>query len=197
MVSAQIARRGVADPRVLDAMRTVPRHRFVPPDLASQAYADYPLPIGYGQTISQPYIVAYMIEQLRLTPESRVLEIGAGCGYQAAMLAQLAKQVYAIDIVPELTAQATATLAALDIRNVVIATRDGRAGWPEHAPFDAIVVAAAARAVPPALLAQLAAGGRLIVPIGDDVFQTLHLIENRNGEVTDTLLIDVRFVPLV
>ena len=198
MVETQLVRRGISDIRVLDAMRTVPRHRFVPADLVDQAYADHPLSIGCDQTISQPYIVAYMIEHLRLDADSRVLEVGAGCGYQAAVLAQLVKQVYAIDIVSELATRAAATLAALEIQNVVVGTRDGREGWPDHAPFDAIVVAAAARAVPPALVAQLVPGGRLILPLGEEAFQTLYLIEKGPAaRVTERVLIDVRFVPLV
>src|SRR6476620_3879639 len=161
MVETQLVRRDIRDPRVLDAMRAVPRHRFVPPDAIDEAYGDHPVPIGFGQTISQPYIVAWMVEQLRLTPASRVLEVGAGCGYQTAIVA--------------LTSRARATLDALGGTNVHLATRDGSLGWPEHAPFDAIVVAAAAREVPPALVDQLADAGRLIVPVGGEEFQTLRL----------------------
>ena len=197
MVDTQIVRRGIRDVRVLDAMRTVPRHRFVPEELAAKAYDDHPLPIGHGQTISQPYIVAYMIEQLRLEPDSRVLEVGAGCGYQAAVLAHLVSQVYAVEIVPALAALATTTLESLEVRNVFVDARDGRDGWPEHAPFDAVIVAAATRNVPPALLTQLAPGGRLLLPLGDEGFQTLHLIEKQGASVIDHALIDVRFVPLI
>jgi protein-L-isoaspartate(D-aspartate) O-methyltransferase len=197
MVARQLAARGIKDPRVLDAMRQVPRHRFVSADHAGEAYADYPLPIGHGQTISQPYIVAYMVEQLRLTPTSRVLEIGTGCGYHTAVLALVAGQVFSIEIVADLAKRARETLAALEITNVTIAARDGTAGWPEQAPFDGISVAAATTRVPPALLEQLAVGGRLIVPLGSDEFQTLHLIENRATGLHDEALIDVRFVPLV
>jgi protein-L-isoaspartate(D-aspartate) O-methyltransferase len=197
MVARQLAARGISDPRVLDAMRQVPRHVFVDPDQADEAYADYPLPIGHGQTISQPYIVAYMVEQLRLTPASRVLEIGTGCGYHTAVLARVAGQVYSIEIVEPLARRARGTLAALGIANVTIAVRDGTNGWPEHAPYDAITAAAATPAIPDALIDQLAPGGRLIIPVGVDDYQTLHLVENGTNGTTDTPLIDVRFVPLI
>jgi len=197
MVARQLAARDISDPRVLDAMRRVPRHRFVAPEQAGEAYADYPLSIGHGQTISQPYIVAYMVEQLRLTPASRVLEIGTGCGYHTAVLAQLAGHVYSIEIVDALARRARETLDSLGIANVTIAARDGNEGWPEHAPYDAITVAAATTEVPLALVEQLAVGGRLIIPVGGNEFQTLHLIEKRANGSTDVALIDVRFVPLI
>jgi protein-L-isoaspartate(D-aspartate) O-methyltransferase len=197
MVDTQLARRGIRDPRVLDAMNQVPRHRFVAPDLWHEAYADHPLPIGSGQTISQPYIVAYMVEQLRLTPGSRVLEVGAGCGYQSAILAALAREVFATELVDPLTRKASATLGALGVHNVQLATRDGSLGWSEHAPFDAIIVAAAADHVPAALVDQLAVHGRLVIPVGDEHFQTLRLIERTDAGVRDEPLIDVRFVPLI
>jgi protein-L-isoaspartate(D-aspartate) O-methyltransferase len=197
MVETQLTRRDIRDPRVLDAMRAVPRHLFVPPDAVDEAYEDHPVSIGFGQTISQPYIVAWMVEQLRLTPDSRVLEVGAGCGYQTAILARLAREVFAVDIIDALTTRARATLDALGVTNVQLATRDGSLGWPEHAPFDAIVVAAAAREVPPALVDQLADAGRLIVPVGGEQFQTLRLVERRGGETGVEDLVDVRFVPLV
>lgn len=197
MVARQLAARDISDPRVLDAMRLVPRHRFVALEQASEAYADYPLSIGHGQTISQPYIVAYMVEQLRLTPASRVLEIGTGCGYHTAVLAKLAGHVYSIEIVDALARRAREALDSLGIANVTIAARDGNDGWPEHAPYDGITVAAATTEVPPPLVDQLAVGGRLIIPIGEDEFQTLHLIEKRANGTTDLALIDVRFVPLV
>jgi protein-L-isoaspartate(D-aspartate) O-methyltransferase len=197
MVDTQLARRDIRDPRVLDAMRAVPRHLFVPPDLANEAYGDHPVPIGFGQTISQPYIVAWMIEQLRLTPQSRVLEVGAGCGYQTAILARLAREVFAVEIIDALTARARATLEALGVKNVRLSTRDGSLGWPERAPFDAIVVAAAAPDVPPALVEQLADGGRLIIPVGGEDFQTLRLVQRDGTRVTEEELVDVRFVPLV
>ena len=197
MVETQLVRRDIRDPRVLDAMRAVPRHLFVPPDAVDEAYEDHPVSIGFGQTISQPYIVAWMVEQLHLTPNSRVLEVGAGCGYQTAILARLAREVFAVDIIDALTTRARATLDALGVTNVQLATRDGSLGWPEHAPFDAIVVAAAAREVPPALVDQLADAGRLIVPVGGEQFQTLRLVERRGADVSTEDLVDVRFVPLV
>jgi protein-L-isoaspartate(D-aspartate) O-methyltransferase len=197
MVEMQLVRRDIRDPRVLDAMRAVARHLFVPPDAVDEAYEDHPVPIGYGQTISQPYIVAWMVEQLRLTPHSRVLEVGAGCGYETAILARLAREVFAVEIIDALTTRARATLDALGVTNVQLATRDGSLGWPAHAPFDAIVVAAAAHDVPPALIDQLGDGGRLIVPVGGHEFQTIRLVERRGAQVTDEELVDVRFVPLV
>jgi len=197
MVETQLTRRDIRDPRVLDAMRAVPRHLFVPPDAVDEAYEDHPVSIGFGQTISQPYIVAWMVEQLRLTPDSRVLEVGAGCGYQTAILARLAREVFAVDIIDALTTRARATLDALGVTNVQLATRDGSLGWPEHAPFDAIVVAAAAREVPPALVDQLADAGRLIVPVGGEEFQTLRLVERRGADASIEDLVDVRFVPLI
>jgi protein-L-isoaspartate(D-aspartate) O-methyltransferase len=197
MVAMQLARRDIHDPRVLDAMRAVPRHLFVPPDMVDDAYGDHPVPIGFGQTISQPYIVAWMIEQLRLTPQSRVLEVGAGCGYQTAILARLAGEVFAVEIIDALTARTRDTLNHLGVTNVRLATRDGSLGWPEHAPFEAIVVAAAARDVPPALLEQLADGGRLIVPVGGADFQTLRLIQRRGSAFADDETVEVRFVPLI
>jgi len=197
MVETQLARRDIRDPRVLDAMRAVPRHLFVPPEAVDDAYGDHPVPIGFGQTISQPYIVAWMVEQLRLTPASRVLEVGAGCGYQTAILARLAREVFAVELIDALTSRARATLDALGVTNVHLATRDGSLGWPEHAPFDAIVVAAAAREVPPALVDQLADAGRLIVPVGGEEFQTLRLVERRGADASIEDLVDVRFVPLI
>jgi protein-L-isoaspartate(D-aspartate) O-methyltransferase len=197
MVETQLARRDIRDPRVLDAMRAVPRHLFVPPAAVDEAYEDHPVSIGFGQTISQPYIVAWMVAQVRLTPDSRVLEVGAGCGYQTAILARLALEVFAVEIIDALTTRARATLDALGVTNVHLTTRDGSLGWPEHAPFDAIVVAAAARDVPPALVDQLADRGRLMIPVGGEEFQTLRLLQRRGADVTDEELVDVRFVPLV
>jgi protein-L-isoaspartate(D-aspartate) O-methyltransferase len=178
-------------------MRAVPRHLFVPPHAIDDAYGDHPVPIGFGQTISQPYIVAWMVEQLRLTPDSRVLEVGAGCGYQTAILARLAREVFAVEIIDALTTRARTMLDALGVTNVHLATRDGSIGWPEHAPFDAIVVAAAAPDVPPALVEQLVDRGRLIMPVGGEEFQTLRLVERRGPDVAVEELVDVRFVPLV
>jgi protein-L-isoaspartate(D-aspartate) O-methyltransferase len=197
MVETQLSRRDIRDPRVLDAMRAVPRHLFVPPDAVDDAYGDHPVPIGFGQTISQPYIVAWMVEQLRLTLESRVLEVGAGCGYQTAILARLAGEVFAVEIIDALTARARETLDYLGLTNVRLATRDGSLGWPQHAPFDAVVVAAAAPDVPSALVDQLADGGRLIVPVGGLEFQTLRLVQRHGTHITSDEMVDVRFVPLV
>jgi protein-L-isoaspartate(D-aspartate) O-methyltransferase len=195
MVETQLVPRGIGDSRVLDAMREVPRHRFVDPGHARDAYADHPIPIGFGQTISQPYIVAYMVEQLHLGPASRVLEIGTGCGYQTAVLARVAGEVYSVEILDQLANQARARLAELGVTGVVIETRDGHAGWPEHSPYDGIIVAAAAPKVPPALVEQIALGGRLIIPLGTD-WQTLHLITRTASGTTDEQVMDVRFVPL-
>jgi protein-L-isoaspartate(D-aspartate) O-methyltransferase len=196
MVSDQIAARGVTDARVLAAMREVPRHLFVPPAARSEAYEDYPLPIGHGQTISQPYIVAYMTEVLRLKPTSRVLEIGTGSGYQAAVLGRVAGQVYTIEIVAPLAESARRTLEGLGYTNVHVKVGDGFLGWPEHAPFDAIMVTAAPEEVPPPLIEQLAVGGRLVVPVGRGVQQLTVVEKTRKGLVTERKM-PVRFVPLV
>jgi protein-L-isoaspartate(D-aspartate) O-methyltransferase len=182
--------------RVLDAMRTVPRHEFVPPAQSPDAYANRPLPIGGGQTISQPYIVALMTELMQAKPTDRVLEIGTGSGYQAAVLSVLAREVYSIEIVPELGRRAAETLARLGYRNVVTKIGDGYQGWPEHAPFDAIIVTAAPDHVPPALVAQLTPGGRLVIPVGA-VLQNLMVVSKAaDGTTTSTRIIPVRFVPL-
>src|SRR5688572_9662241 len=166
MVAQQLVARGIHDERVLAAMRKVPRHRFVPGGEAGQAYQDRPLAIGYGQTISQPYVVAFMTEALRLDGSERVLEVGTGSGYQAAILAELAREVWSIEIVEPLAAEAAGRLAALGHRNVQVEAGDGYLGWPEHAPFDAILVAAAPDHVPQPLVEQLALGGRMILPVG-------------------------------
>jgi protein-L-isoaspartate(D-aspartate) O-methyltransferase len=185
MVEEQLVRRGIKDPRVLAAMGSVPRHLFVAPSLAAEAYDDRPLPIGFGQTISQPYMVARATELAEPAPGDRVLEVGAGCGYQAAVLARLASAVYAVEIVPGLAAQARATLAALEVTNVVVDSFDGGGGWPEHAPFDAIIVSAGAPRVPPLLVAELADGGRLIVPVGPREEQALAVVR-RVGDSYET-----------
>ena len=196
MVRTQIEARGIRDPATLAAMRVVPRHRFVPPDLADSAYADQPLPIGYGQTISQPYIVAVMTETLRLKPGHKVLEIGAGSGYQAAVLARIVREVFTIEIVPELGNAARERLKTLGYRNVRVRVADGYDGWPEEAPFDAIVVTAAADHIPPPLIRQLRDGGRMVIPVGSPFFvQTLMLVEKDRGKVRTTSLMPVRFVP--
>lgn len=195
MVREQIVARGVTDARVLAAMRRVPRHRFVPAALAGNAYADTPLAIGHGQTISQPYIVARMCELAALTPTSRVLEIGTGCGYQAAVLAQLTNQVYTIEIVEALAQRAEATLRELGLFHVHVRCGDGSCGWPEAAPFDAIVVAAAPEEVPQPLLDQLGADGRLVVPVGG-AQQDLRLYQRTARGVTMEPVLAVTFVPM-
>ena len=195
MVDVQLRARNISSPPVIDAMLTVPRHLFVPEARRAQAYGDYPLPIGSGQTISQPYIVAFMTQALNLEPEHRVLEIGTGSGYQAAVLSTLSKEVYTIEIVPSLAEQASETLAALGYRNVQVRTGNGYLGWPEHAPYDRIMVTAAPDEVPPALLEQLAIGGLIAIPVGT-VSQELRILRRTatGVELLDTL--GVRFVPM-
>jgi len=195
MVVEQIAARGVSDPEVLAAMRKVPRHEFVPEEYRDMAYRDTPLPIGHGQTISQPYIVAYMTEQLALSPKDKVLEIGTGSGYQAAVLAELVSEVFTIEIIPELAEQARKTLQRLGYKNVHVRVGDGYQGWPEHAPFDAIILTAAPPKVPQPLLDQLKDGGRLIAPVGEN-YQELVLIEKQGSKLVRKNLIPVRFVPM-
>ncbi len=196
MVDDQIIPREVTDPIVLQAMRRVPRHEFVPPEYLDQSYQDHPLPIGYGQTISQPYIVAYMSEHCELKPGDRVLEIGTGSGYQAAILADMGMEVYSIEIVPELAAEAGARLKRLGY-DVQVRAGDGYYGWPEAAPFDAIVVTAAPDHVPQPLIEQLEPGGRLVVPIGPvGAIQTLwQFTAEENDQLIARNLGDVRFVP--
>lgn len=195
MVAEQMAARDIKDPRVLAAMRKVPRHLFLPADQQRLAYEDHPLPIGNDQTISQPYIVAYMTQALEVKPEHKVLEIGTGSGYQAAVLAELAAQVYTIEIVKELADRATETLSDAGYKNIHVRHGDGYAGWPEAAPFDAIVVTAAPDHVPKPLIDQLAPGGRMIIPVGD-YFQELRLIQRTDKGVVERSTIPVRFVPL-
>lgn len=196
MVEDQIVRRGIRDARVLEAMRTVPRHEFVSPAWQAEAYADEPLPIGHDQTISQPYVVALMSEQLHLSPAETVLEIGTGSGYQAAILSRLAAQVYSIEIVAPLAEAATATLSRLGYRNVQVKTGDGAQGWPEHAPFDAIIVTCAPSQIPPLLIDQLKEGGRMMIPVGKSHHQELLLLKKKNGRVLRQALLLVRFVPM-
>jgi protein-L-isoaspartate(D-aspartate) O-methyltransferase len=195
MVEHQIAARGVTDPRVLAAMRQVPRHLFVPPDLAGRAYSDSPLPIGHQQTISQPYVVALMSQLADLQPGERVLEIGTGSGYHAAVLARLADHVFSIEIVPELADRARRTLAELGVDNVSVRAGDGYRGWPEEAPFDAIVLTAAPPEVPQPLLDQLAEGGRLVAPVGEGM-QQLTVITRRGDGFERDRVAPVRFVPM-
>jgi protein-L-isoaspartate(D-aspartate) O-methyltransferase len=190
--------RASLDSRVLTAMNKVPRHRFVPADQEPNAYANRPLPIGNGQTISQPFIVALMTDMLGLKATDRVLEIGTGCGYQAAVLAELAREVYTIEIVAQLAREAAARLAELGYRNVNARSGDGYRGWPAHAPFDAIIVTAAAPEVPPALIEQLKPGGKLVIPVGAQWSgQELRIIEkDQHGKTTTRNALAVRFVPL-
>jgi protein-L-isoaspartate(D-aspartate) O-methyltransferase len=198
MVEHQIAGRGVRDERVLEAMGTVPREAFVPEPLAEQAYGDSPLPIGAEQTISQPYIVALMAEALEIRPGDRVLEIGAGSGYAAAVLARLAGEVYAVERHESLAREARERLAGLGIQNVQVAHGDGTLGWAEHAPYDAIAVAAGGPEVPAALLDQLAEGGRLVIPIGPEPrTQELVRVRRQDGRTVREDLGPVRFVPLI
>lgn len=196
MVNEQIADRDVTDRRVLEAMRKVPRHHFVPPALVSRAYDDSPLPIGYDQTISQPFIVAHMTEALDVQPGHTVLEIGTGSGYQAAVLGELARTVHTIEIVPELARSAAATLQALGYSNVHVRAGDGYAGWPEHAPFDRIMLTAAPATIPKPLIDQLAPRGRLIAPVGEQgAVQWLTIVDKTPKGVTERRTLPVRFVP--
>ncbi|HEV2150445.1 MAG TPA: protein-L-isoaspartate(D-aspartate) O-methyltransferase [Longimicrobiaceae bacterium] len=196
MVQEQLRARGIRDRAVLAAMRRVPRHRFVPPADEHLAYADHPLPIGFDQTISQPYIVAYMTEAARISAGDRVLEIGTGSGYQAAVLAEIAREVYSIEIVPELATRARTVLRELGYTNVHVRTGDGYAGWREHAPFDAILVTAAPDHVPPALVEQLAVNGRMVIPVGTGE-QEMRVLTKTTAGVTEERTLPVRFVPLV
>jgi protein-L-isoaspartate(D-aspartate) O-methyltransferase len=196
MVNQQLAKRDIRNARVLDAMRAVPRHEFVPEKLRALAYEDRPLPIGFEQTISQPYIVALMTQELDPKPADRVLEIGTGSGYQAAVLAKLVKEVYSIEIVEPLGRRAAADLKRLGFTNVHTRVGDGYAGWPDHAPFDAIIVTCAPEKVPPALVEQLKDGGRMVIPVGNESSQTLYLMVKRGGVMQERERIPVRFVPM-
>jgi protein-L-isoaspartate(D-aspartate) O-methyltransferase len=189
---------GRIDPAVLQAMRTVPRHEFVPEDVRAQAYLDQPVPIGFGQTISQPFIVALMTDLLDVGADHKVLEIGTGSGYQAAVLSPLVAEVYSVEIIPELGERATAALQRLGFANVRTKVADGYYGWPEAAPFDGIVVTAAASQIPPPLVEQLKPGGRMVIPVGGAYFaQQLMLVEKgADGKVTTRQLLPVQFVPL-
>lgn len=197
MVRTQLAERGIRDARVLAAMSTVPRHDFVPQDLRQDAYEDHPLPIGEGQTISQPYIVAVMLEHLALRATDRVLEVGTGSGYVTALLSLLCAEVFSVERFVSLADSAAATLRRLGYRNVRIKIGDGSEGWSEHAPFDAILVSAATAEVPVALFAQLAEGGRMMIPVGSPVSQELQLVRKIDGQHEVRVLEGCRFVPLV
>ncbi len=198
MVTEQLVARDVKHAAVLKAMREVPRHLFVPPDQVADAYEDTPLPIGHGQTISQPYIVALMTELARPTPTDKALEIGTGCGYQAAVLSRVVRHVYSIEIVEALAREARGHLDTLGYANITTRSGDGYQGWPSEAPFDIILVTAAPERVPAVLIDQLAAGGRLVIPVGATFSQDLQLIEkDREGKVRTQTVAPVRFVPMV
>lgn len=197
MVEEQIVSRGINDRRVLDVMNKIPRHLFVAEALRDQAYGDYPLGIGEGQTISQPYIVALMTQALSLTGQEKILEIGTGCGYQTAILAPLVQQVYTIERIKNLAFAARRNLKSLDIRNVVLRVGDGSRGWPEAAPFDGILIAAGSPQIPQPLFDQLAEGGRMVVPVGDESSQSLMRIVRKKGEPVIEDLGGCRFVQLV
>jgi protein-L-isoaspartate(D-aspartate) O-methyltransferase len=196
MVEKQLRPRGIDDPRVLRAMAKVKREQFVAKELAAHAYEDRPLSIGFGQTISQPFIVAFMTQELKPKATDKVLEIGTGSGYQAAVLGELVAQVYTIEIVRPLAQRAAVVLNALRYRNVLVKAGDGYKGWPEHAPFDAIMVTAAPDHVPQPLIDQLKEGGRMVIPVGKTYAQRLKVLEKHGGVVKETAVIPVKFVPL-
>src|SRR6266699_2168184 len=196
MVQQQLMPRGIHEERVLAAMAKVPREEFVPADERAGAYTDHPLPIGYDQTISQPYIVAFMTEQLHPKSSDRVLEIGTGSGYQAAILAELVAEVYTIELAEPLARRAEVTLARLGYKNVHVKVGDGYKGCPEHAPFDAIIVTAAPDHVPQQLTDQLKDGGRMVIPVGERFAQQLYLLEKQNGRLRESAVLPVRFVPM-
>ena len=197
MVEQQLKPRGIKEERVLAAMAKVPREEFAPADARPSAYEDGPLPIGYDQTISQPYVVAFMTEQLRPKQSDRVLEIGSGSGYQAAILSELVAEVYTIEIVEPLGKSAEATLQRLGYNNVHIKMGDGYKGWPEEAPFDAIIVTCAPEKVPQPLVDQLKDGGRMVIPVGERFAQQLYLLEKKNGQLKESVTLPVRFVPMM
>jgi protein-L-isoaspartate(D-aspartate) O-methyltransferase len=196
MVETQIVSRGVRDPDVIRVMKQIPRHLFVPERMRDQAYGDHPLPIGSGQTISQPYIVAIMSEYLELTGTEKVLEIGTGSGYQAAVLSRLADTCYSIEVVKELAEEAGEKLAELGYLNVVVKWGDGYKGWPEHAPFDRIIITAAPETVPEQLVSQLAVNGRMVLPVGTNFQELILITRNRKG-IQRRNIIPVRFVPMI
>lgn len=196
MVEKQLRPRGIDDPRVLQVMAKVPREKFIAARLESRAYEDGPLPIGFEQTISQPYIVAFMTQALKPKPTDRVLEIGTGSGYQAAILGELVAQVYTIEIVRPLAQRAATILNALGYKNVLVKGGDGYKGWPEHAPFDSIIVTAAPDHIPQPLVEQLKEGGRMVIPVGKRFAQELKVMEKRGGAMKETAILPVKFVPL-
>ena len=196
MVQEQLMPRDIHEERVLAAMTKVPREEFVPQDSRAASYTDQPLPIGYGQTISQPFIVAFMTEQLRLAPGDRVLEIGTGSGYQAAILAEIVAEVYSIEIIEPLAKTAEVTLERLGYKNVHVKAGDGYKGWPEHASFDVVIVTCAPDHVPQPLVDQLKEGGRMIIPVGGFGDQELYLLEKKNGQLEQRAVLPVRFVPM-
>ena len=196
MVNEQFVRRGIHDLRVLAAMRKVPREEFVPAQLRNESYRDSPLPIGHDQTISQPYIVASMTEQLRPKSTDRILEVGTGSGYQAAILAELVAEVYTVEIIEPLARNAQALLERLGYSNVHVKAGDGYKGWPEHAPFDVIIVTCAINHVPSPLIAQLKEGGRMMIPVGESFAQELYLFEKEKGELKKSAVLPVVFVPM-
>jgi protein-L-isoaspartate(D-aspartate) O-methyltransferase len=197
MVRLQIEARGIKDPRVLNAMRKVERHLFVPSEQASRAYGDYPLPIGYGQTISQPYIVAFMTEALGIKPGEKVLEIGTGSGYQAAVLAELCDSVFSVEIVPALGERAGNLLTILGYKNVFVRVGDGYQGWARHAPYQAVIVTCSPTHIPLPLIDQLDEGGRMIIPVGRMYSQELVVLVKKKGKMTQKSVLPVRFVPMV
>jgi protein-L-isoaspartate(D-aspartate) O-methyltransferase len=197
MVATQLRARNIDDPAVLSAMSVVPRHLFVPLEIRDRAYDDTPLPIGYGQTISQPYIVALMSQLLGVEPDDRVLEVGTGSGYQAAILAEMGVKVFTIEIVRQLGLQAKDLLNKLEYDNVQVKIGDGYLGWPENAPFDGIIVTCAPKDIPEPLKNQLAEGGRMVIPVGGSGFQQLLLLTKKGGRIIQRKIIDVRFVPMV
>ena len=194
-----IERQGVSDSATLHALRQLPRHEFVPPEHRGRAYGDHPLPIGYGQTISQPYIVAYMTEQLHPKPGMKILEVGTGSGYQAAVLGEIGCRVFTMELVEALASSATERLARLGFDSITVMHGDGHYGWPDEAPFDAVIVTAAAGYIPPALIDQLKPGGRMIIPVGN-VYGIQHLVlaeKHEDGKMRTRNLLPVRFVPLL
>jgi protein-L-isoaspartate(D-aspartate) O-methyltransferase len=197
MLDTHLRARGISDGRVLSAMEEVPREQFVPESVVAQAYEDHPLPIGNEQTISQPYVVAVMLELLQLQPTDKVLEVGTGCGYVSALLAEICSRVFSIERDPELADRARHNISALGYRNVTIITGDGTLGLPVHAPYDAILVSAAPLQIPPALLSQLREGGRMVIPVGTPDSQELQLVRMINGHAEISRRDAVRFVPLI